>query len=120
VDYGPSRTIHGLDAIREVEVESDRSRISIDFEFFNGLYYVATSPPLVPITIDVELPAGHATPIVFIGPMQLPLEVLGRRLDPRQDFRLYGSQAIPLFRTSPRPAIRYWWQPYPESSIKPR
>jgi hypothetical protein len=112
VDYGPSSTIHGLEAIRNVVVESGRRKISIDFESFHGLFYVATSPPLSPITIDVELAPGHAKPVVFIGPMQLPLDVLGRRLDPRQDFRLYASQSSPLRRTSPRSVFRYWWHPY--------
>jgi hypothetical protein len=112
VDYGPSATIHGLGAIHDVKVDASGRTVAIDFERFQGLFYIATSPPLTPITIDLELHPGRPEPIAFIGPMQLPLDVLGRRLDPRQDSFLYVSEESPSRRTSPRPAIRYWWQPY--------
>jgi hypothetical protein len=112
VDYGPSSTVHGLGAIHDVAVEDGGTRLALDFERFPGLFYVATSPPLTSITIDLELSAEGSKPLAFIGPMQLPLAVLGRTLDLKQDSRLFIADEPPVRRTSPRPAVRYWWQPY--------
>jgi hypothetical protein len=112
VDYGPSSTVHGLGAIESVLVEDRGKKITVDFEDFHGLFYVATSPPLSPITIDLVTPdPGSALP-AFIGPMQLPLDVWGQSLDPKQAPAFFIAEERPTPRTSPQPAIRYWWQPY--------
>jgi hypothetical protein len=120
VDYGPSGTIHGLDAIENVVVENGGKGLAVRFEPFNGLFYVATSPPLTPIAIELEPRPVHPEPLVFIGPMQLPLDILGQTLDPGLDSEFYFSDEPPLSRTSPRPALRYWYQPYSQMSAPGR
>jgi hypothetical protein len=112
VDYGPSSTVYGIGAIRDVAVEEGGRRLTMDFENFRGLFYVATSPPLTPITIDLETPDGGPAPLTFIGPLQLPLDVWGQSLNPRQDPSLFIADERPRQRTTTHPAIRYWWQPF--------
>jgi hypothetical protein len=115
VDYGPSSTVHGLEGIHGVSVSSGNHSMAIDFERYDGLFYVATSPPLTPIVIDLELPPRPSDPLLFIGPMQLPLDALGKTLNPRENSPLFVSADSPAPRVSRRPGIRYWWQPYAEA-----
>lgn len=115
VDYGPSRTVQDLASIFTTGVAEDGRTLTLRFDGFRGLFHVTTDPPFAPITIELELPPGSAEPLTFVGPMQLPLDTIGRTLDPKKDLALYVSQTTPRERKSRQPAIRYWWQPYSQT-----
>ena len=89
----------------------DQRRLDVDLRDYPGLLYVATWPPSAPIRFDV-VRDGAAPPVAFAGPLQLPLAVLGRLVDPKDRPELWRATAEPHRQPSSGPALRLWRQPY--------
>lgn len=111
VDYGPSSTVHGLDRIGSVSLDPSGRRLSVAFDRYAGRYYVATSPADAPFRVDTE---GCGRPLTAVGPLQLPLSLLGAEVDParRRDLLVANDP----FHRSPangvEAALRLWRQDY--------
>lgn len=103
-DYGPARTVYGLDGIREARLSEDRRRLTVRFDDYRGLYHVSTRPPDAPIEIRVE---GVPDALVFTGPMQLPFRT--HTLDPSTRPRFFFAETTPSRRDTSSPALRLWW-----------
>jgi hypothetical protein len=110
VDYGPSATVTGLQAIREAVLTGDGRSLRLRFEGYRGLYAITTSPHSAPVRVSVDGPGPR--PVALVGPMQLPLDVLGRTIDPRSLPGYFVSRAAPPARPEAGPALRIWWEPY--------
>jgi hypothetical protein len=110
VDWGPSRTVAHLDAF-SCTLSPDQRRLDVDLRDYPGLLYIATWPPSAPIRFDV-VRDGAAPPVAFAGPLQLPLAVLGRLVDPKDRPELWRATAEPHRQPSSGPHLRLWRQPY--------
>lgn len=111
VDFGPSATVTGLQGIREAVLAADGRSLRLRLERYRGLYAITTSPPLAPVRLSVEA-GGGPPPIPLVGPLQLPLDVLDRALDPRVRPAYFLSAEPPPPRAEAGPALRIWWGPY--------
>jgi hypothetical protein len=109
VDYGPSSTGWGLETLGPVTLSLDEREVTVALGAYRGLYSIATRPPRTEVEIRVT---GGADPTVFVGPHQLPLEVLGRPFDPatRADYTVSPREPGP--QAAKAPFLRVWWQPY--------
>jgi hypothetical protein len=112
VDYGPSATVYGLAGLRSATLAASGQRLTVSWKGYPGLYYVATSPPRTPVTIEAV--GGDGTPVlVALGPLQLPVDLRGRPLDPREHPAYFFADGRPPARPLTRPALRVWWQAPP-------
>jgi hypothetical protein len=111
VDFGPSATVTGLGGIREAALAADRRSLRVRLEGYRGLYSITTSPASVPVRVSADL-AGGERPVVLVGPMQLPLDVLGGVVDPRSRPAYFVSGQVPPPRPEAGPALRMWWDTY--------
>jgi sulfatase-like protein len=111
VDYGPSSTVHGLDRIASVSLDPSGRRLSVAFDRYGGRYYVATSPADAPFRVDTE---GCDRPLTAVGPLQLPLALLGAEVDPARRRELLVANDP--FHRSPangvEAGLRLWRQNY--------
>jgi hypothetical protein len=111
VDYGPSGTVTGLQAIREVAPSADGRSLRLRLDGYRGLYSITTSPPSTPVRVSVA-GSGPEHPVTLVGPMQLPLDVLGRTIDPRAMPDYFVARTTPPARPETGAALRIWWEPY--------
>jgi hypothetical protein len=109
VDHGPSSATWGLETLGPATLSADERELTIALGGYRGLYSIATRPPRAAVEIRVT---GGAVPTVFVGPHQLPLEVLGRPFDPaaRADYTVSPREPEP--QAAQAPFLRVWWQPY--------
>ena len=111
VDFGPSATVTGLPGIRDAALAADGRSLRVRLEGYRGLYSITTSPASVPVRVSADV-AGGGRPVVLVGPMQLPLDVLGGAVDPRSRPAYFVSAQVPSPRPEAGPALRMWWDPY--------
>ena len=110
VDYGPSATVR-LDGLAGVHLSGERS-VTVHLAGYPGLFQVSTRPERVPVRVEFEPEAGASPPLVFVGPLQVPVAVLGQTLDPSEQPDLLVSPGDPGGPPAPDPHLRLWWQPY--------
>jgi Sulfatase len=108
-DFGPASTVAGLDRIALGTVEA--RRLSVSFHKYEGLYYIATSPARARVRISLEIDGKPANPLTLVGPMQIPLSIAGRWVDPGERPHFFVSSGAPPQRAAGQPALRLWWQP---------
>jgi len=111
-DWGPSGGPGHL-AAATATLGPDERDLRLVFRDDPGLFYVATWPPGAPVRIDVDR-GSAAPPTSFVGRLQLPLDVLGRLVDPRERSDLWVAAAEPERPPSVGPSLRVWRQPYRE------
>ena len=111
-DWGPSGGPGHL-ASATAALGPDERDLRIVFRDDPGLFYVATWPPGAPVRIDVDR-GSAAPPTSFVGRLQLPLDILGRLVDPRERSDLWVAAAEPGRPPSVGPSLRVWRQPYRE------
>jgi hypothetical protein len=109
VDYGPSGT-PDVAGIQDVRALADARSLSLDFDGYRGLFFVATDPPDASVSVEVHPAGAPATVPLFLGPLQLPLAIADRPLHPRRDAALVFAREEP--RAAPGAGLRLWWQPY--------
>jgi len=110
VDYGPSGTIYGLDAIGASRLSQKGDRLEVAFSGYRGLYYVSTSPPRAPLRIRID---GEPDVVTFVGPLQLPMETGAGFVDPNRDPSFLVADETPAPRETSRAALRFWWRRFP-------
>ncbi|MET0552749.1 MAG: sulfatase-like hydrolase/transferase [Vicinamibacteria bacterium] len=109
VDHGPSGAAWGFETLGPVTLSPDERAITVALGGYRGLYSIATRPSRAVVEIGVP---GGAVPTVFVGPHQLPLEVLGRPFDPAARAEYTVSAREPEPQAAEAPFLRVWWQPY--------
>jgi arylsulfatase A-like enzyme len=107
VDFGPAGSIYGIEGIEILSKTAGALRVR--FRGFRGLYRIATLPPRAPVRIRIE---DHPDAVTFAGPLQLPLPIAGRAVDPENDLPFLLASAPPPARPSALPSLRFWWQSY--------
>ncbi|HJS75332.1 MAG TPA: sulfatase-like hydrolase/transferase [Vicinamibacteria bacterium] len=112
VDFGPAGSVYDLDKIEVLGLTEERTTLRVRFEGYRGLYHVATLPPRAPVKIEIE---GRPEVVAFVGPLQLPLPVVGRTVDPASDLSFFLAKSAPAARASQGPSLRFWWQSYERS-----
>jgi hypothetical protein len=117
-DWGPSGSPGHL-ACATAALGPDERELRIVFGDDPGLFYVATWPPDAAVRIDVDR-GSEPPPVTFVGRLQLPLNLLGRLVDPRERPDLWVAEAEPEAPPSARAALRVWRQPYRGSKAAPR
>jgi hypothetical protein len=117
VDWGPSGNPGHFGRVA-ASVDPDGKEIRIDFEGFPGVFYVATWPPATPFGVDVRAVSGPP-PVTFVGPLQLPLDLLGQVVDPREHRRLWLATSAPSEQPGPGPSLALWRQPFRTSERVP-
>jgi arylsulfatase A-like enzyme len=113
-DWGPAGGPGSLGAVGAVPDEDGR-QLRIDFRGDAGLFFVSTWPKAAPVRFDVDS-GGHSLPVAFVGPLQLPLALLGRVVDPRERPELWLATTEPARPVASGPHLRVWRQPYHRSS----
>ena len=114
VDYGPSGTVYGLDAIgasRLSQRAQTGDRLEVAFAGYRGLYYVSTSPPRAPLRIRID---GEPDVVTFVGPLQLPMETGPGFVDPNSAPSFLIADKTPPPRETSRAALRFWWRRFPK------
>jgi hypothetical protein len=108
-DFGPSGTpdVAGIDQVRG---DPDERSVTIALAGYRGLFFVATDPPDAPVSVEAHAASSGSPVPLYLGPLQLPLDVAGRPLDPRRDRALLSARAEP--GPASGPGLRLWWQPY--------
>ena len=109
-DFGPARTVFGLDRIALIEA-TDRA-ITVRFDGYKGLYYFSTLPARAPVRVFIENHGEPVDTVRFIGPMQLPLDTAGRAIAPDERPSFFVSDNTPTLRKTDAPALQIWWHPY--------
>jgi hypothetical protein len=107
-DYGPAGPVGGLARIEAVRLQADRKALDLTFDHYPGWFHVTTSPPLARVRVQA-LDVG-ARPTVFVGPQQLPLDLLDREVNPRANRDYFVAAVPPDARRMPVPSLRLWWQ----------
>ena len=115
VDWGPSRSM-GHFALVSTALREDERELRIVLREFPGLFYFATWPSGAPVRIDVDR-GGAASPVAFVGPLQLPLAVFGRVANPGERPELWVAASEPARQPSPGPDLRVWREPYRAPSV---
>ena len=110
-DFGPSETVYGLAGIRRSGLDESGRVLTMEFDGYDGLFFVATQPPAAPVTVEL-VSSGESTPVTLGGELQLPLELLGRPLDPREHAAALSAPATPFRREIPDTQLRLWWDPF--------
>jgi len=110
-DFGPSETIYGLAALESSRLDESGRTLTVDYDGFEGLFFVATRPPNTPVTVEL-LTSDGSVPVTFSGALQLPVEVLGRRLDPEKSGAVLSASSTPPRRATPEAQMRLWWDPF--------
>jgi hypothetical protein len=115
-DWGPASGPARLAALGAT-LESDGRRLRIDFRGDDpGLVYVSTWPKDAPVRFELAGQTAPAPATSFVGPLQLPLAVAGRLVNPAEHAELWRSGVEPPRQPAHGPHWRLWRQPYrPES-----
>jgi arylsulfatase A-like enzyme len=111
VDHGPSAALGGLASLR-TELASDGRRLLVTLADYRGAYSVTTWPVVTPVTVEVRSEGARPSPLAFVGPLQLPVPALFRRLDRSSDPSLWVSVGEPPDPPAGSRLPRLWWQPY--------
>lgn len=111
-DFGPSNTVYGLDRLTNVRREGAATlRLSVDH--FSGRFFVATSPPLAPVRVQLEGRDAHGPAVIaLVGPEQLPIPMDGRELDPGAHRAWLVAERRPGEPGAMAGLPRLWWQTY--------
>jgi hypothetical protein len=109
-DWGPSGTPGHLGAVAAFLGRGARD-LRIAFRGFPGRFYVGTWPPSAPVRIEATR-GGAPPPVTYVGPLQLPLPLLGTVADPRERPELWVAGADPDVPPSAGPGLRVWRQPF--------
>jgi hypothetical protein len=110
VDFGPSGA-SDVAGLRGVRAATDSRSLTLDVEGYRGLFFVATDPHDAPVSVTLAATSGAASDLpLFLGPLQLPLEIAGRPLHPRRDPALLYAREEPGAASGA--GLRLWWQPY--------
>jgi hypothetical protein len=112
VDFGPTSSVYGVDKVEVLGLTGKETTLRVRFEGYRGLYHVATLPPRAPVRIEIE---ERPEVVAFVGPLQLPLPVAGRMVDPASDLSFFLAKSAPAARASSIPSLRFWWQRYERS-----
>jgi hypothetical protein len=117
VDFGPSGSPMGLAGVRSQRSE-DGHRLVIELDGYRGRFHVSTWPPLTPVRVEVAGPA-IAVSRTFVGKLQLPLPVLGERIDPARPEGFWLASSVPSPPAAEAPSLRVWWQTYRSDATGP-
>ncbi len=113
VDFGPAGSVYDLDRIELLGLSENETTLRVRFAGYRGLYHVSTLPPRAPVKIEIE---GRPDAVTFVGPLQLPLPIGGRTVDPASDLSFFLAESPPEPRVALGPGLRFWWQSYRRSA----
>lgn len=120
-DFGPHATGSEVRGIGRVAIDEAARTLEIETDDYRGMFYVATDPPLAALEVDIST-GGVLSPdrVASVGPLQLPLPVLGRTLDPSSRPDLFLAETSPDPRREGKPRLRLWWlAPAPKDARAP-
>ncbi len=109
VDFGPAGSVYDLDQLEILGLSENDATLRVRFAGYRGLYHVSTLPPRAPVKIEIE---GRPDVVTFVGPLQLPLPIGGRTVDPVGDLPFFLAESAPAARAAMAPSLRFWWQSY--------
>ena len=112
VDFGPAGSVYGIDKIELLGLSNEETTLRVRFRGYRGLYHVSTLPPRAPVKIEIE---GRPDVVTFAGPLQLPLPIGDRPVDPARDLSFFLADSPPSPRAARGPGLRFWWQSYQRS-----